>query len=63
MEGEIKSLISGMVRIKQQQFRGGESQISHATGYSTGGYYQEEDHSEYSNFSIKEGIVRPNNLI
>lgn len=62
MEGEIKSIINGMARNKQQEFRGGESQISHVTGYSTGGYYDEEA-SEYSNFSIKEAIVRPNNLM
>ena len=52
-----------MARNKQQDFRGGESQISHVTGYSTGGYYPDDEASEYSNFSIKEAIIRPNNLM
>lgn len=51
-----------MARNRQQDFRGGESQVSHGTG-RTGAYYQDDEGSEYSNFSIKEAIVRPNNLM
>lgn len=47
--------------------RGRESQISQISGISgyneNGGFCFDDDGSEYSNFSIKEAINRPNNLL